>query len=243
MKTLTRSLLTLALVALALPASAQHRGYIGLNALTQPSNTALSDRFEFDENAETATADVRYPSKLGIGADAGAGIRLWKQLGVGIAVSFVSNSGSADIDASIPHPFVFGQPRAISGTQDSVARTETGAHLQLLYFVPTGGRLRAVLSAGPSYVSLQQEVVTDVAYSDAYPYDTATFSRATTKDSKASAAGFNVGADILWMFSRHVGLGGLVRFSRAQVDLDVNGRTLSVDAGGVQAGGGLRIGF
>jgi len=248
MKTLTGVFSALFLLAAAPPASAQTtgwgRGYISLNGATQPANSALSEHFEFERNAETATADVHYPSKAGVIVDGGAGIRLWKQIGVGVAVSYFSSSGSAAIDASIPHPFVFGQPRQVSGEEGAITRAETGTHLQVLYFVPTNGRLRFVLSAGPSMLGLEQEVVTEVHYSETYPYDTATFSRATTKLATGSAVGFNVGADVQWMFGRRIGLGALVRFTRARIDIDVaGGRTLAVDTGGVQAGGGIRIAF
>lgn len=248
MKTLTCVFGALLLVASSSPASAQAtrpgRGYISLNALSQPANPALSDHFDFEENVETATVDVRYPSKLGIGGDGGAGFRLWKQLGVGLAVSYVSSTGAADVEARIPHPFIFGQPRAISGSEGSISRAETGAHVQVLYFVPAGRNLRFILSAGPSRVSLEQEAITEVHYSDTYPYDTAAFTRATTRTVKGSAVGFNVGADVQWMFSRTIGVGALVRFTRAQVELDIaTGRRLPVDTGGVQAGGGLRIRF
>ena len=44
--------------------------------------------------------------------------------------------------------------------------------------------------------------------------------------------------------SRQFGVGGILRFSRATVDLDApDNRTVSVDAGGFYAGGGLRIVF
>lgn len=236
------------LLAAAVPASAQSssaaRGYVSLNAATQPAKAALSDHFEFDANVETATADVHYPSKAGVVVDGGAGIRLWKQIGASVAISYFSSAGSATIDASIPHPFVFGQPRQISGEEGSITRMETAAHVQVLYFVPASGNLRFVLSAGPSFMNLEQEVVTEVHYSETYPYDTAIYSRAATKQAKGSAVGFNVGADVQWMFGRRIGLGALVRFTRARIDIDVaSGRTLAVDTGGVQAGGGIRIAF
>jgi hypothetical protein len=48
----------------------------------------------------------------------------------------------------------------------------------------------------------------------------------------------------MWMLNRRFGVGGLVRFSKASVDLDApDNRTISVDAGGVYAGGGIRILF
>ena len=248
MKTLTALSGALLIAALAAPASAQyptpHDRYVAVNAASQPGSTALSDHFEFERNVETATADVHYPSKLGVGFDAGAGIRLWKRLGAGLSLSYLSSTGAASIDASIPHPFMFDRPRLINGTEDSITRTETGAHAQLLYFVPARGKLRLVLSGGPSWLRLEQDFVTDVHYSESYPYDTATFTRATTTSAKGSAIGFNAGADVRWMFNRRLAAGALVRLTRAQVDIDLaTGRTVTVDAGGVQAGAGLRFLF
>jgi len=254
MKTLTAIFAATLAVALATPAAAQARRtpqpkgptrfYVSLNGGVQPANADLSDHFEFPSNAETATVDVKYPKKAGVLIDGGGGVQLWRQLGAGVAVSYVSSDGTAAIEASIPHPFLFGQPRQISGEQGSVARTETSAHVQLLYFVPTRGKLHAIVSGGPSFVSLSQDVVTDVDFSEVYPYDTAAFTRATTKAVKGNAVGFNIGVDLRWMFSREFGVGGLVRFTRATVDLDVaEGRSFSVDTGGVQAGGGVRIFF
>ena len=47
-----------------------------------------------------------------------------------------------------------------------------------------------------------------------------------------------------WMLGRTFGVGGILRFSKATVDLDApNNRTISVDAGGFYAGGGVRILF
>ena len=101
-----------------------------------------------------------------------------------------------------------------------------------------------VLSGGPSWLNVEQELVTDVLYDETYPFDTATFRSAPTRRSKASVTGFNAGADLQWMFGRHIGVGGMVRFIRGSVDLTTeNDRRISVRAGGVQAGGGLRIGF
>ena len=42
---------------------------------------------------------------------------------------------------------------------------------------------------------------------------------------------------------RNVGGGGLVRTTQAKVDLDIDGRTIQVDAGGTQVGVGVRFAF
>ena len=86
--------------------------------------------------------------------------------------------------------------------------------------------------------------MTEVTITETFPYDTATFASAQKSREKGSATAFNVGADVMWMLNRTLGVGGLVRFSRASVDLDAPGnRTISVDAGGVYAGGGIRLLF
>jgi hypothetical protein len=210
----------------------------------QGGASSLSEHFSFDKDLETETVAVDYPTKAGALVDVGAAVRVWKNVGLGVAVSRVTGNGAADIDASVPHPFQFNQPRTIAGTESGIMHAETGVHLQVQYLVPTSTRLQVVLSAGPSWLNVEQEAVTDVIVSQSYPYDTAAFGGAMTKILKASAQGFHAGFDVKWMFSRSLGVGGLVRYTRADVDLDVApGRTLAIKAGGVQAGGGLRVLF
>ena len=179
--------------------------------------------------------------------DAGGGYRLWKNLAAGVAVSYFTRSDSASTTSSFPHPFFFNQPRAVAGDAAGVTRTETAVHVQAMYLVNPGGpggRLRVVLSGGPSFFTVEQDLVTEVTITETFPYDTATFASAQTSREKGSAPAFNVGADVMWMFNRRFGVGGLVRFARTSVDLDApGGRTISMDAGGIYAGGGIRVLF
>ena len=95
--------------------------------------------------------------------------------------------------------------------------------MQLLYGIDVNPRLTVTLSGGPSVVRIEQSLVTDVKYDESYPFDEATFRSAGTRRAKASAAGFNAGADVRWMFARSYGLGAVVRYSRATVDLGTVG--------------------
>jgi hypothetical protein len=160
-------------------------------------------------------------------------------------VSGYTRNANAHTVSHVPHPLYLEQPREVIGDQGGVTRTETGAHVQVLYLFPTPGRLRFTLSAGPSYIRVEQDLVTTVRYGETYPFDEATFTRAETRKARRSEAGYNVGADATWMFNRTVGAGAVVRFSRATVKLHApeGNRTISVDAGGTQAGIGLRIHF
>jgi hypothetical protein len=234
-------------LALATPAAAQataSRLTVSVNAGVQTSATGLSDHFEFERDIiESATVDVKYPIQPGVLFDAGVIVRLWKYFGAGAAVSRVTGDGAAQLDAQIPHPLYLQQPRAVSGEQKGIKHAETGVHLHLQYSIPIASRFTLVLSGGPSRLSVEQDFVTDVLYDQEYPYDEATFRSATTRRAKASVTGYNAGADLRWMPGR-IGLGGMVRYTRGSVDLTTeNDRRILVRAGGVQAGGGIRIGF
>ena len=238
-----------AVVALsfAAPAAAQtwsERGFISVNGAFQPTTNDFSDRFEFEKDLDTGTTDVDYPVKGGFVFDGGGGVRLWKGIGAGVAVSYFTHKDPAATSTRSPHPFFLNQFRDVSGDTRDLARTETAVHVQAMYFWDPAGPLRLVFSGGPTFFKVEQDLVSSVQLVEAYPYDTAEFSNVTTEKSKKSTTAFNVGADVLWMFSRSIGVGGLVRYSRASLDLDApNSRSVSVDAGGVYVGGGVRVVF
>jgi hypothetical protein len=245
----TLALALAAALACAIPAAAQSSAgpgvVVSLNGGAQVAADSLSDHFEFESYGfEAAAVNVKYPAKPGVLVDAGIGVRLWKRLGAGVAVAYVTRDGAAAVDARIPHPFLFGQPRTVTGSQGSIARAETGVHVQVQYSIEASRRVSIVLSGGPSWLNVEQELATDVQYDEAYPYDSATFRSATATRTKASAVGMNAGADLRWMFGRTIGLGALVRFTRGTVDLRTpDDRHVSVRAGGAQAGAGLRFVF
>jgi hypothetical protein len=228
------------------PASAQtwpERVWVSVSGgIETPAGGAFSDTFTIERNVETGQVSVNYPSKAATLVAGAVNVRVWKQLGVGLGLTHGTSTADAAVSASIPHPFFDNQPREIAGTT-SLQRTETGLHLQLAWLVPAGRHLRLVLSGGPSYISLQQGLVTDVSYSETYPYDTATFSAATSTRASRGGVGFNVGVDTAWMFSRGVGAGVMAQLSRATVTLEGGGRRARRDAGGAQIGAGLRVVF
>ncbi len=245
-RTRTIVLCSAMVLAAAAQAAAQtwtERVFISVNGAFQPSSHDFSDHFTFDSNQETGSTDVDYAVDSGFVFDAGVGYRLWKNLGAGVAFSYFTRDDVAHTTSSFPHPFVFNQPREVTGDATGIARKETAVHVQVMYMW-NAGPVRVVLSAGPSFFNVEQDLVTAVQISETFPFDTATFASAQTRSEKSSAPAFNAGADIAWMFSRNIGAGGIIRFAKASVDLDAGpNRTISVDAGGVYVGGGLRILF
>jgi len=243
--TSTFGLMTVCALLGAMPAAAQPlpRFTISVNGGYQPSTTSFDDRFTFDLNRETASVDTDYSVDAGPLFDAGVGFRIWKGLGAGIAISRFSVDSAGQAEATLPHPLFFQRNRQISGETTGITREETGIHIQAQYQLPPFGNVYVTLAGGPSVLDIQQSIVTDVNFTEEFPYDTAIYVGVDSQRVSGTATGFNAGADVRWMFTRNVGVGGLVRYTRATVDLTRNNRTVTVDAGGMQVGGGVRLAF
>jgi len=248
MRSILSASVLLIVLGAASPAVAQTRAWPerfwgGVSGGIQPTVNSFDDAFERELYQETERVTVGYPLKSGAVIAASGGARVWKQLAVGFGATRYNRRGSATVTARLPHPFFDNQFREIEGTT-TTTRRETGAHVLIGWMMPLGDTLRLIVTAGPSVLSVGQTLVTDVQFSETFPYDTAEFTAATTTNATRTATGFNAGADVFWMFSRRIGAGGLVQFSRARARLNAaSGRTVTVDAGGVQAGLGLRFVF
>jgi len=233
----------LAFVLSAAPVHAQPRLTVSLNGGYQPTTTSFDDSFDFTVNRETGHSEVSYPIEAGALFDGGFGVRLWRGLGAGVAFSFFKVDGSVHATSSVPHPFLFQHNRQIEGDADGIRRQEKAVHILAQYALPAFGSVHVTLMGGPSVLDINQTIVTNVKYTEEYPYDTATFAGVDTRGVTGTKTGFNVGADVSWMFATHFGAGGLVRYTHAPIDLQVDDRTIRVDAGGVQVAGGIRIAF
>ena len=237
----------LTLATTVTPAAAQPlppRFFVSVNGGYQPTATEFDDRFTFTLHQETGTTRARYRIDGSPVVDAGFGVALGRRFRVGIAVSRFSRDGVASVASSIPHPLYLGQNREVAGEAAGLNRTETGVHLHVQYPLPLGRNAELSFMAGLSTFTVRQAILLDVNYAEGYPYDTAAFAGVDSRPSHATRAGFNVGADLRYMFSRRVGLGALLRVARASVRLDTpDGRTIPVTAGGTQLGVGLRLAF
>ena len=220
------------------------RGLVFINGGLQSPGRTFTDAFSFERYREEGTLETTYRVDSAPFFDGGTGVRLWRALGVGVAFSAFSESGTAGVRADVPHPFFFDRPREVTGDATGIARNETAVHIQLLALVPAGRRVLVVLTGGPTVFTVEQSIVREVSYDESYPFDTATFRTAQVRRERERKMGFHAGVDLIVMLGRHVGVGGLVRLARATVDLTLDdGRTLAIEAGGVQYGGGLRVVF
>jgi hypothetical protein len=195
-------------------------------------------------NQEDGSIASTYVVGSGPAIDIGARVRVWRQLSAGVAVSSFSNKSDALVAALIPHPFFFNQLRSVSGTAPGTTRGETGVHIDLAWLIPLGTRLRLNVFGGPSVIQVSQDLVSDITYSETYPYDTATFTSAPLTRQSKSVIAVNGGFDVSMPITRMLGIGGLLRYSGARVNLTSSPNdSVSIAAGGLQVGGGIRLKF
>lgn len=218
------------------------RGLVTINGGLQSPSRTFSDSFTFEVNVEEATVRTNYEVTSGPFFDGGFSIRLLGPIGAGVGFSRFSRTETAKVSGTIPHPFFFDRGREIAGDAD-VKRNETAVHAQVVAFLPAGDRVLVVLSAGPSFFSVEQSLVTGVAYDESYPFDEASFRSATVRLERRDQVGFNAGADVVVRLGGSFGVGGMIRYAAATVDFTIDDRTRSLEAGGLQAGGGIRIVF
>jgi hypothetical protein len=232
----------------AVPAAAQPPSHarveISANVGAQTGATAFTESDAIPSNGgETETITVDHGVKTALGFNVGAAVRIVPQFWVGVQYAMADMTSSASVTASIPHPLLFNAPRTVQGSIDNVAHDEQNVHVDLMYALPVQA-VDVKIMAGPTFFNLKQDFVSAVTVTETYPFDTATFASATTKRLSGTAVGFNAGVDIARALSRQVGIGGLVRYSRADVKFDdpaIGNQT--VKAGGLELTAGIRLRF
>jgi hypothetical protein len=232
----------------ALPAAAQSRSQprveISANVGVLTGASTFEQTATFPSNGgETATVKVAHGVKTALTFSGGGALRIAPQLWVGVQYAMAEMKPSAAITASIPHPILFNAPRTVEGTIDNVAHKEQNVHVDLIYALPVHA-VDVRVMAGPTFFSVKQDLVSGVTVNETFPFDTATFASATTKQLSKTAVGFNAGVDISRALSSQLAVGGLIRYSRADIkfdDQEIGQQTAK--AGGVEVAGGVRIRF
>ena len=219
------------------------RGFILVNGGYQMATHDVEQASTLRANVEDGSFTTDYEVKSGPSFDVAGGANIWRRLGASVGVTRFSRSTPSTLTGSVPHPFFFNRPRSVSGDIAGLKREELAIHVEAIATAPIGRRLQVMAFGGPSFFRVKQDMVTTFTWAETYPFDDASFGSATTVDADGSKLGFNVGADVGYFFTRQVGVGGTIRFARATVEMDVAGGTQKAKAGGLQAGGGLRLRF
>jgi hypothetical protein len=220
------------------------RGRVSVDFGTQPSASTFTGTANIPIYQQTATLTTTYSVPTGPVFDAGVILRVSGGFGVDVAVSGFTRSDTAPIGGSIPAPLVPSHPRPIGGTSSSLEHDEIVGYIDAAY-VFAAPRFDVAVSAGPAFFTVNQDIVSNVTFADVPPYDTVTFTGSVVTRAGATAIGFNAGVDVGVRLSKYVGVGAILRYSKASVVFPLLNSASGVhaDVGGAHAGGGLRVYF
>jgi hypothetical protein len=244
MRRLAHILFILTLPSTAFAQTAPGTRYLlSINGGVQALPNDFTQDGTFQEFLEEGTFTADYALKAPLQVDGAFLFRAWDQMHLGVAVSFLDGDTDTAITARVPHPFFFDRHREVSGSDD-LKRRETATHVLLAWPFAMGNSAVLMISGGPTFFHVEQDVVDDIAYDQTFPFNEASFREAITAHVTENTVGLNAGLDLGWYFSRRFGIGLLVRYSYASVDLRVSDRnSVSSDAGGLHTGGGIRVRF
>jgi len=201
---------------------------------------------------EEASAQATFVRRGAPALEFAVGLRLWRNLGIGAALSALHEDQPTALRITVPHPVFFNRPATGSAT-DSSSHNELALHLQAVLIAPVGRRLRVGLFGGPSRFWLHQQMVADAELAPTLLSDssfTLSLPKLRGDTANPSAWGFHAGADLTFRISKRVGIGGLVRYSHATTHLanaltarrgGDAGTTVPMTLGGLQVTGGLKF--
>lgn len=234
-----------ALALLTGVAHAQSRPPIEITAGAAAQSSSISSFSvrQFPYFAGTARLESELDTGDGVAFDIGALIGVVRRVGVRFGVTRAMRDSSSEARGSFPHPFFF-TDRVGTWTSDALDRSETGVHLSIDVRVVERDRLALSLFGGPTWFIYRQGVIENIEPIENYPYDTID-ARVVSSNIYGTASGFHTGIDARWFFSRHVGVGAVIRYAAGrQRDVRIGeGTPFDVDLGGAQGGGGIRIRF
>ena len=229
------------------PIVAQERLRISANIGQQASTTTVSQEQSFDRYFEQGSFTFEREIPQSVIFDFGAMVRVWRGLYAGGALSIFDQAGAGTVTARVPHPLEFNKPRTTAGEIADANRREFGQHITVGWAIPASGGLDFILSGGPSFFNTQQLFVTRLNFSlqdEVFPFEELAFPRADTEIQRENAIGYNAGVDMTWRLNKRIGLGLLVRYSAGKKEFIPTGALpVEVTAGGLHAGGGVRVLF
>lgn len=230
--------------AAAQPAPAPDR-IASVNLGMQFINDAFMNQVTFRRYAETGRFDAHYDVTKHYSIDGGISVRLWRALGLGVAVSHVAEPTTVFIEAVVPNPYFFSVPRLTSGVRRGLTRREIGLHVQGQLWRVFGETFLLRATWGPTIFMVRQDLVSQIGTLESrIDFDRVSLTSHRTTTVTAGSLGLNLGFDGTLFLTDRIGIGFNVRYSRGTATIRLRNRSPTpVELGGSHAAGGLRIAF
>ena len=234
-------LLCLALCALATPASAQmawtDKGFFNLDGGLQTGSGDFAVTTPFELYGEAGSVASAQDIKGGGFFNLSGGYKVWRNLAIGVGLTFTGSSADASVTASVPDPLVFDNLRTVNASATDVGHSEIQFHITGTWMIPVTDKIDVGLNFGPTFFSVSQDVPNGVTVTEPGP----TVTEVTVDELDESAIGIHFGVDVNYMVNKRFGFGGMARYVWGSADVENAGDKLSL--GGFQLGGGLRVRF
>jgi Outer membrane protein beta-barrel domain len=218
-------------------------GYISFNGLYQ----AGADSYDINslQDVDHEAAHITATQELGkhvLAGDITAGGRIRGNLGIGFGFTFSRDTHDATVTGTVPHPFYFDQPRQLNDST-GLRREDLAIHMSGMWLLPITESFQMSVFGGPTWFQVKHQAIQTTTFEESYPFDDVALDQVTLEERKGTRWGYNVGADASYFFSEYLGVQGLARYSKATISIGPDDNKSSVEAGGLQVGGGLRVRF
>ena len=229
------------MLAASVDASAQMQWndvvFINVNGGVQTGTKTFDTTFASTVYEEAFTVDTTQELKGGGLFDITGGGKIRGNFGAALSFTARSSKSDATAVASVPDPIFFDQFRTVTSTIADLEHSEKWVGILGVWFVPVGEKLDLMLMGGPAVASVTHETPTTATVTETGGAPTVTLG---IESLSKSFWGYHIGADLRYMITTNLGVGGFARFNGASGNrTDDNELSL----GGFQIGGGLRIRF
>jgi hypothetical protein len=218
-------------------------GFLVGNVGAQLAGPDYTSTVTFKLHAEDATLVATSTSQVGPVFGVRGGMRVWKNLALGAGFGVSSASQRVGVSGRLPHPFMFKQFRDVQGTASGLNRVETMVALEASWLIAVRRRVDMFVFGGPAYINVGQDMATRIQFTEIYPYDTASFTGVESANVSGGAFGVTAGADVAYLVSKSLGVGGQLRYSYASATLSPAGQPATVGLGGLQLSFSARVLF
>jgi hypothetical protein len=225
--------------------AAESRGFVSIFGGVQSADGGSSQSGTFSKYGESGKWDATQSYNGGSALWFGGGFKIAGNFGVGAGYSRTTDKQDASVTVSAPHPLLFDTPRTATRAENSMKHNVNAFHIQALYFLPVNEKFEIVVGGGPSFFTITHDFITSAGFAEgAAPYTTITVTDVAITESDKTQTGFNLGGEAAFYFTKHIGVGGALRYLVATADMDVtSGTTAETKVGGMQIAFGATFRF
>lgn len=214
------------------------RAFVNFSVGQQWMDQSLTSSGSLVVYEETATWSAPLAIDDSFLFDVGGGVKVWRNLGLGVSYSATNDTHASTLTARIPDVLRFDSFHTSSREIADLKREEQAFHISALWMIPVTDRIDVAILGGPSFFTVKQPYVNNMTVTAG----ASTINTVATAEIDESATGYHIGVDGTVRILRNLGVGFLARYASAKIDTP-QVDPASLDVGGFQGLIGIRARF